>query len=249
LLFNCFSIAFQLLFNCFSLPFIAFHCLSLPFIAFHCFSLMCRYPGKPPRELVLQAEASEMDRIELGAHETHPYLSVMFEDFDADVVFSESWKLLAKSSNKRRQSMVGGGSMRSTTTMRTTLKSKMTFDRKRSSMGGVNRGNRSNRSHRGTRGTGLRGGSEEQGNDSELRDHSRVKSTRDISIAVGEEMEDVNQVIEEILARRDMGVPLSSNDAKLLWGNRLVLRLEHSYALPALVDAVSKHLKGAFREL
>ena len=208
---------------------------------------MCRYPGKPPRELVLQAEASEMDRIELGAHETHPYLSVMFEDFDADVVFSESWTLLAKSSNKRRQSMVGQAS---TTTMRTTLKSKMTFDRKRSSMGGVNRSNRSNRSHRGTRG-GLRGGggSEEQGNDSELRDHSRVKSTRDISIAVGEEEEDVNTVIEEILARRDMGVPLSSNDAKLLWGHRLVLRLEYSYALPALVDAVSKHLKGAFREL
>ena len=151
--------------------------------------------------------------------------------------------------------MVGAAS---TTTMRTTLKSKMTFDRKRSSMGGVNRSNRgnrsnnrsnrSNRSHRGTRG-GLRGGSEEPGNDSELRDHSRVKSTRDISIAVGEEEEDVNQVIEEILARRDMGVPLSSNDAKLLWGNRLVLRCEYSYALPALVDAVSKHLKGAFREL
>ena len=46
------------------------------------------YPGKPPRERVLQAEASEVDRIELDANETHPYLSVMFENFDADVVFS-----------------------------------------------------------------------------------------------------------------------------------------------------------------
>ena len=58
---------------------------------------MRMYPGTPPRELVLQAEASEMDRIELDVNDTHPYLTVMFEDFEADIVFSESWKLLAQS--------------------------------------------------------------------------------------------------------------------------------------------------------
>jgi hypothetical protein len=48
-----------------------------------------------------------MDTIELDENDKHPYLSVRFEDFDADVVFSESWKKLAKSSNARRQSMFG----------------------------------------------------------------------------------------------------------------------------------------------
>ena len=53
---------------------------------------MRMFPGSPPNELVLQAEAAEMDCIELDVNDTHPYLSVLFEDFDADVVFSESWK-------------------------------------------------------------------------------------------------------------------------------------------------------------
>ena len=32
---------------------------------------MRMYPGKPPRELILQAEASEMDKIELDENDYH----------------------------------------------------------------------------------------------------------------------------------------------------------------------------------
>ena len=42
---------------------------------------------------------------------------------------------------------------------------------------------------------------------------------------------------------------MTHHDSKLLWHHRLDLRSKFPYALPALVDAVSKHLKGAFREL
>lgn len=87
------------------------------------------------------------------------------------------------------------------------------------------------------------------GSDTELRHHQKTVSVSSTHISLNVNLLDSEKSIESVLAKREAGEPFTMKDAKFLWHKRLILRQKYPSALPALVDAVSKHLKGAFREL